>query len=96
MEGISINISLHDGVMLLHMIKPTSEMKTFSDYATHKFVPFVLGELAKGNRVDIIWDRYFPQSLKNTTRQNRGSGDAKRVKLDGPLPKKLGQLFTMQ
>ena len=95
-DAISVNVSLHDGSMLLHILKPTSGMKTFRDYATLLFIPFILSELSKVTRLDIIWDRYFPFSLKNTTRQTRGSGDAMRVKLDGPLPKKLGQLSPLQ
>ena len=34
-------------------------------------------------RVDVIWDRYLPDSLKATTRQRREAGIRKRLRHDG-------------
>jgi hypothetical protein len=38
-------------------------------------------------RVDIVWDHYFPHSLKNSTRENRGEGIRRKVTDTGLLPK---------
>ena len=34
-----------------------------------------------------VWDRYFPHSLKNSTRENRGEGIRRKVTDSGLLPK---------
>ena len=38
-------------------------------------------------RVDLVWDRYFEDSLKGRTRSNRGVGIRRKVTSNGILPK---------
>ena len=39
-----------------------------------KVIPYIERQLANTNIVDVIWDRYLPDSLKATTRQRSGTG----------------------
>ena len=40
---------------------------------------FIQNELTIANRVDIVWDRYISNSLKESTREKRGSGIRRKV-----------------
>ena len=60
------------------MLKPTMG-RSFQDYAIHTFVPYICNLLREVQRIDIVWDRYFENSLKNCTRNNRGAGVRRKV-----------------
>ena len=53
-----------DGAATINMLKPIG-VKTFQDYATHVFLPFIKTQLRKVTRIDIIWDVYLEDSLKS-------------------------------
>ena len=55
---------LIDGAHMVHF---------FRDYADKTVIPYIERQLANTKRVDVIWDRYLPDSLKATTRQRRGT-----------------------
>ena len=61
------------------MLKHGPATKTFLDFANQQFLPYIKSHLQHANRVDIIWDRYFPDSLKTETRLKRGKGGNRRV-----------------
>ena len=67
------------------MLKPGSA-KTFSEYAHSVFIPHIMatyrGDLS---RVDLVWDQYIPNSLKQTTRSRRGRGVRRRVVSEGKI-----------
>ena len=50
------------------------------------FFPHMLEKLEYVDRLDIIWDRYLPQSLNQATRQKRGSSCRVQVKDCTPIP----------
>ena len=75
-----------DAAAIIQILSPGTA-KTFQDYANSVFVPYVLSQLQKTRRVDIIWDRYLPDSLKGTTRQKRGRGVRRRVSPNTTIPK---------
>ena len=63
-----------------HMVHfSDASIKSFRDYADNKVIPYVERPLANTKRVDVIWDRYLPDSLKATTRQRRGAGIRQRM-----------------
>jgi hypothetical protein len=68
-----VNVIIIDGAALVNMIKPGAE-KTFSQYATESFLPYLKAQISQSNRVDFIWDEYIENSLKATTRCSRGAG----------------------
>ena len=68
-----VNTEVLDDSDLVHMLMP-HKCKTFYDYAEKKlFLPHMLEKLEYLDSLDIIWDRYLPQSLKQATKQKRGS-----------------------
>lgn len=57
-----------DGPDVVHMLPPGAS-KTFHDYAEDMFMPFMpYSQLQSVNRVDVVWDRYLPASLKQAVR----------------------------
>ena len=59
-----------DGVV---HISPNGESKTFAEYAEVVFIPRVFFGTGKTQRVDLVWDVYMKDSLKLSTRANRGT-----------------------
>ena len=53
--------------------------KTFSDYATQVFLPYITSQLQHVNRLDVVWDEYIADSLKAETRTRRGKCIRRRV-----------------
>ena len=74
-----------DGAAVVHIF-PIRKSKTFAEYATDVFIPHVFFELGKTQRVDLVWDVYIKDSLKLSTRSNRGTGTRKRVSSHAKLP----------
>ena len=62
-----------DGAAVVNFLKPLAA-KTFDDYAQNVFVPYIKGQLQSASRVDIVWDRYFENSLKSQTRSKCEKG----------------------
>ena len=54
------------------LAKPFKIMQT-------KFLLFVRKEIENVKRLDIVWDRYVENSLKDDSRESRGQGIRKRV-----------------
>ena len=67
-----------DGAAVVHFL-PFQASLTFRDYAEYTFPAFVRNQLSTTSRVDIVWDIYRPDSLKESTRTKRGSGKRKKV-----------------
>lgn len=87
----SLPLSLHpdviilDGAAVVNFLKPRVS-STFDDYAHKVFLPYVISQLNRANRVDIVWDRYFNNSLKSQTRSKRGKGIRRRVEASSSVP----------
>ena len=54
------------------MLKPTSTVKSFLDYASQVFIPFIKGQLHNVKRLDLVFDECILNGLKATTRNKRG------------------------
>ncbi len=59
----AIQVSILDGVAIVNILLPGAA-KTFSDYAKYMFSPYIMSQLQHVNRVDVVWDEYFPERLK--------------------------------
>ena len=75
-----------DGVAIVNMIAPGTAM-TFDEYVD-KILNYIRQQF-RGcvKRVDIVFDKYEDDSLKNATRKKRGKGGRQRVEAKGNLPK---------
>ena len=68
------------------MLKPNNS-KTFLEYATNWFVPYILSQLHHQSRLDLVWDHYAKSgSLKAIARANRGKQIRRRVSATASLP----------
>ncbi len=80
-----IDVTLIDGASVVHSLDPkkvlssTQNLKTFKDYSGHVFIPHIMERLQFVKRLDIIWDRYIPDSLKSHVRCQRGTSQVYRV-----------------
>ena len=67
-----------DGAATVHSLS-TAGAKTFIEYADEGFVPYLSKQLRVANRLDVVWDAYIPDSLKESTRDKRGKGVRRKV-----------------
>ena len=58
----TVQVTILDGAAIINMMRPGTA-KTFQDYATDVFVPYITSQLQHVSRLDIIWDVYMPESL---------------------------------
>ena len=50
------------------------------------FPPYVGNQLSNVERVDAVWDRYLPSSIKDSAQSKRGNGIRRRVRSDTRIP----------
>ena len=74
-----------DGPAIVQLIKPGNSV-TIGEYIHAKLLPYLLGWLHNLSRLDIIWDIYKQNSLKLSTRENRGTGIRRHVTLQTKVP----------
>ena len=74
-----------DGAVIVHSLQPTGVL-TFDDYADKIFIPHKQQHLQQAERVDIVWDTYITNSLKESTRQKRGAGVRRKVSSQAKVP----------
>ena len=79
------NCRVIDGAAVVHCL-PTASMSTFSDYADNVFIPYLDRQLQNCDRIDVVWDSYVPDSLKESTREKRGKGVRRKVSGQAKLP----------
>ena len=81
----AVEVIVIDRAAVINMLAP-GNAKTFSDYASQVFLPYIISQLEHSRRVDIVWDDYFPDSLKVETRKKRGEGIRRRVEQSISIP----------
>ena len=84
-ESPDVDAKIIDGAAIINMLRPSTG-KTFQDYANNTFIPFIAHLLKNVKRLDLVWDRYFDDSLKICTRDKRGAGVRRKVSGNGVLP----------
>lgn len=82
----AVDAKFLDGAAVVQMLNPGTA-KTFQNYADLIFMPYVKSQLQSTDRVDIVWDVYIPNSLKNATREKRGKGVRRRVLSTTVIPR---------
>ncbi len=76
-----------DGAVIVHCLS-TAGVVTFDDYAEEVFIPYLRMQLRSTTRLDVVWDTYLPDSLKECTRAKRGKGLRRKVSGQTKLPSK--------
>ena len=82
-----VDAEVLDSAAIVHMLPPKGLKTNFNDYTESVFIPYIQQHLQYVKRVDIVWDPYLQASLKQSTRESRGSGQCRRVTATTPLPK---------
>ena len=85
-DAPTVTAKIFDGAVLVNMLLPKA-CKTFSEYSTTIFMPYLHKQLSNSERLDVVWDRYIENSLKGTTRIQRGSGQRMIVGGSTPIPR---------
>ena len=67
-----------DGAVIVQMLEPKTS-RTFDEYFSIVFAPYVLKQLENAKRVDLVWDVYLDDSLKKSLREKRGAGQRRKV-----------------
>ena len=84
-----VDMKVLDGAAVVHFLS-TGEARTFEEYAKMVFCSYVTTQLEGTDRIDVVWDVYRGDSLKQGTRGRRGTGVRRRVsgavKLPGNWP----------
>ena len=52
-----------DGAVIVHCL-PSTSVSTFHEYADRVFIPYLEKQLQDAMRLDVVWDTYIPDSLK--------------------------------
>ena len=75
-----------DGAVIVHCLS-IGGIKTFKEYAEKAFIPHLQSHLQGTERLDVVWDTYRPESLKESTRQKKGKGVRRKVSGETKLPR---------
>ena len=89
-----IDAKLLDGAAVVHLL-PTTNVVTFNEYADQVFLPYISKQLESCTRVDVVWDRYLPNSIKESTREKRGKGIRRKVSGNTKLPRKWAEFYVI-
>ena len=73
------------GAVIVHCL-PTTSVSTFHEYAGRVFTRHLENNLKTATRLDVVWDTYKPDSLKESAREKRGKGRRRKVSDDTKLP----------
>ena len=68
------------------MLEPQTA-RTFDEYATTVFAPYILKHLETATHVDLVWDVYHDDSLKKSLREKRGAGQRRKVVESTRIPR---------
>ena len=71
-------VKVLDGAFIANMLPPIA-CKTFLDYAEKVFIPYLKNQASRVERLDLVWDVYLENSLKNSTRDKRGQGVRRKL-----------------
>lgn len=88
----NFDAKIYDGAAIVHAL-PTNQASTFGDYADMVFLPWAKKQLQNAQRIDIVWDVYQADSLKEATREKRGKGIRLKVGARTKLPPKFADFL---
>ena len=69
-----VDVKIFDGVSLSHTLDPhksNAEVKTFDEYASRVFHPYLVRQFELVDMIDVVWDVYKVDSLKAGLRTNK-------------------------
>ena len=85
-EPSRFDAKIFDGATVVHAL-PINQASTFDEYGGMVFLPWMEQQLQSCDRVDVVWDSYRPDSVKESTREKRGTGLRRKVTGKTKLPR---------
>lgn len=85
----NFDCKVFDGPAVVHSL-PREDASTFGQYSEVIFRRWTIRQLQNCQRIDVVWDAYRYDSLKEATREKRGKGVRKKVSSQTKLPKDFG------
>ena len=79
------DVKVLDGAAVVHLLS-TTDVVTFDEYADRVFIPHIIKQLQNSRRVDVVWDTYFPSSIKESAREKRRKGVRRKVAGKNKIP----------
>ena len=79
------DVKVLDGAAVVHLLS-TGNASTFDEYANNVFLPYLVRQLENSDRVDVVWDTYVTNSIKESTRVKRGRGIRRKVEGRNKIP----------
>ncbi len=76
---VLFDVKILDGAAVVHFLSTTG-ITTFNDYASSVFTPHIMKNLDSSKRVDVVWDTYIVNSIKESVRERRGKGTRRKVR----------------
>ena len=70
---------------LINMLRSRTS-KTFDGYAPIVFLPYICRQLGLVNGIDLVWDVFTADSLKDAAREKSGKGIRRRVYVRKSIP----------
>jgi len=67
-----------DGAVIVQCL-PNTGIITLNEYADKVFIPHKEKQLQDVTRLDVVWDTYIPDSLKEYIREKIGKGVRRKV-----------------
>lgn len=89
-----ISATVLDGAVIVHLLVPRN-VKTFLEYYTNIFKPYICRLFQNLQRIDLVFDRYSSESLKTDTRLSRGVGVHIRVTPSTIIPQKYNDFLRV-
>ena len=80
----NVEAKVLDGSVTVKLLCPKG-CKTFSDYASTVFLPYINDQKQDCKQLDIVFDVYLENSLKRGTRERRGFGNRHIVSGSTPI-----------
>ena len=74
----SVTALILDGAVIIHLLEPKTS-DTYKDYFEKQFYPYIKQKLNYVERLDIVWDTYTEESLKEKAREQRGASERWKV-----------------
>lgn len=81
-----VEAAILDGSAVVNMLR-TRNVKTFVEYVSVVFMPFIYSQLFNANRVDVVFDRYHPTSINCLACKKRGTAVRQQVSTSTPIPR---------
>ena len=79
------DVVILDGTAIVQLLQPRTA-RTFDEYLSTVYAPYILKRLETARRADLVWDVYQDDSLKRSLREKRGSGQGHNIQASTRIP----------